>query len=190
MHEQKRHLIPGGMMNQRLSRFARTLILTALALVVCAASASAQRELTASLELFGSHGIAYSSGGHFTFHQESFGVRGGAQFGGPFGIEVSVQRSNGSDTVYDVDFSAKYYFMQRERFGLYMLTGLGDRHEHTFFGSETDRGTLHLGVGTEIGLGAKAYLRPEVLVRWPVSHSNQVATARTTDLTLGFGWRF
>lgn len=177
-------------MTRRLSKLARTLMLTVFALVACAASASAQKELTASLELFGSHGVVYSSGGHFTFHQESFGLRAGAQFGGPFGIEASLQRSNGNDTVYDFDLSAKYYFIQRERFGFYALAGPGDRHEHTFFGSATDRGTLHLGVGTEIGLGAKAYLRPEVLVRWPVSHSNQVATARTTDFTLGFGWRF
>jgi hypothetical protein len=177
-------------MNRRLSRLTRTLMLTAFALVACAASASAQRELTASLELFGSHGVAYSSGGHFTFHQESIGVRGGAQFGGPFGVEASLQRSNGSDTVYDFDLSAKYYFLQRERFGLYALAGPGDRHEENFFGSETDRGTLHLGIGTEIGLGAKAYLRPEVRMRWPMTKSEQVATDRTTDFTLGFGWRF
>lgn len=177
-------------MNRRLSRFARTLMLTAFALVACAASAAAQRELTASLELFGSHGVVYSNGGHFTFHQESIGVRAGAQFGGPFGIEAAVQRSNGDHTVYDVDLSAKYYFIQRERFGFYALAGPGDRHEDTFFGSTTDRGTLHLGIGTEIGLGAKAYLRPEVLVRWPMTHSDQVATDRTTDFTLGFGWRF
>jgi hypothetical protein len=181
------------MMNRRLSRLTRTLMLTGLslvALVAGAAPASAQRELTASLELFGSHGVVYSSGGHFTFHQESLGVRGGAQFGGPFGIEASVQRSNGNDTVYDFDLSAKYYFVQRERFGFYALAGPGDRHENTFFGSETDRGTLHLGVGTEIGLGAKAYLRPEILMRWPMTHSDQVVTDRTTDFTLGFGWRF
>lgn len=180
-------------MNRRLSRPARTLMLTVfslVALVACAASASAQRELTASLELFGSHGVAYSSGGHFTFHQESFGLRGGAQFGGPFGIEASLQRSNGDHTVYDFDLSAKYYFLQRERFGFYALAGPGDRHEENFFGSETDRGTVHLGIGTEIGLGAKAYLRPEVLVRWPLTKSDQVAADRTTDFTLGFGWRF
>ena len=174
-------------MNRRLFRLARTLMLTGFALVACwpapppPPSESSRRPSSSSAAI----GIVYSSGGHFTFHQESIGVRGGAQFGGPFGIEASVQRSNGNHTVYDVDLSAKYYFIQRERFGFYALAGPGDRHEDTFFGSATDRGTVHLGVGTEIGLGAKAYLRPEVLVRWPMSHSNQVATDRTTTYTLG-----
>lgn len=180
-------------MNRRLSRLTRILMLTGFslaALVARAAPAAAQRELTASLELFGSHSVVYSSLGGFSFHQESLGVRGGAQFGGPFGIEASVQRSNGDHTVYDVDLSAKYYFIQRERFGLYALAGPGDRHEDTFLGSATDRGTLHLAVGTEIGLGAKAYLRPEIRMRWPMTKSEQVATDRTTDFTLGFGWRF
>lgn len=180
-------------MNRRISRLTRILMLTTFALVALlagAASAAAQRELTASVELFGSHSVVYSSLGGFTFHQESFGLRGGAQFGGPFGIEASLQRSNGNRPVYDFDLSAKYYFLQRERFGLYALAGPGDRHEDTFLGSGTDRGTLHLAVGTEIGLGAKAYLRPEVRLRWPLSKSEQVATDRTTDFTLGFGLRF
>ena len=177
-------------MNQRISRLARILMLTGCALVACAASASAQRELTASVELFGSHSVVYSTLGGFTFHQESFGLRGGAQFGGPFGIEASLQRSNGDHPVYDFDLSAKYYFLQRDRFGLYALAGPGDRHEDTFLGSGTDRGTVHLAVGTEIGLGAKAYLRPQVLVRWPLSKNQDVATDRATEYTLGFGWRF
>jgi hypothetical protein len=193
MHEKKRHPIPGGMMNRRISRLARVLLLSGLSLVALlggAASAAAQRELTASLELFGSHSVVSSSLGGFTFHQESFGLRGGAQFGGPFGIEAALQRSNGDHPVYDFDLSAKYYFLQRERFGFYAVAGPGDRHEDTFLGSGTDRGTVHFGIGTEIGLGAKAYLRPEVLVRWPLTKNQDVATDRTMEYTLGFGWRF
>jgi len=47
---------------------------------------------------------------------------------------------------------------------------------------------LHAGIGAEIGLSDRIYLRPEVRGRWLTEDLN--GENHLVDFSLGFGWRF
>jgi hypothetical protein len=175
-------------MNRRFAKLTRILIPGAFALLALAAAAAAQTEPGgASFDLFGSHSVVYSSAGGFTFHAESLGVRGAYRFTSLWAGEAALSRSNGDHPVWNGDISAKATLFQADRFALYALAGPGV-HREDFAGRSADASTVHAGIGTEIGLGARAYLRPEILARWPTRHLDD--RNRSVDYTLGFGWRF
>ena len=55
-------------------------------------------------------------------------------------------------------------------------------------GFDQEESTVHLGIGAEIRLGRRAYVRPEARGRWltdELEFDNGIA-----DYSLGFGWRF
>lgn len=58
----------------------------------------------------------------------------------------------------------------------------------SFEGSHSNVKTLHAAIGAEIPLSERTYLRPEVRSRWPTQSLS--SADRTTDYTIGFGWRF
>lgn len=175
-------------MNRSLAKLTRSLVPGAFALLALAASATAQTEPgSLSFDLFGSHSVVYSSSGGFTFHAESLGVRGAFHFTSVWALEAALSRSNGNHPLWNGDLSAKATFFQADRFALYALAGPGIRRED-LAGRWDGVSTVHAGIGTEIALGARAYLRPEILARWPTRHFDD--NHRSTDYTLGFGWRF
>jgi hypothetical protein len=164
----------------------------ALAAAVCGllavASAAAQAEdLGASVDVFGSHSVVQATATGVTFHEESLGVRAAYRLTGGWALEAALSRSNGDSTVWNGDVSAKVYLFQTDLGGLYLVVGPGVRREELFEGTG-DSATVHAGLGTEIALGPRAYLRPEVLGRWATSDVNQ--RKHSVDYSLGLGWRF
>lgn len=85
-----------------------------------------------------------------------------------------------------LDASIKYFFDDDGRSRWYLAGGPG-----TVFENLDDLGDtawlFHVGIGTEIDLGARLYLRPELLARW-----NEYSDFDTVagDINLGLGWRF
>jgi len=114
----------------------------------------------------------------------SFGVRGALPLRGRFHLEGSVSRVDVSDVdLWLVDLSAKYYLRDRERTDVYLVAGHG-----LFYSSDLDaeEATLHLGIGVEIALGRRFYIRPELRGRW---FTQRLGDSNLGDLSVGFGWR-
>jgi hypothetical protein len=56
------------------------------------------------------------------------------------------------------------------------------------FDFHQEEATVHLGIGAEIRLGQRAYVRPEARGRW---FTDELEFDRgLADYSLGFGWRF
>jgi opacity protein-like surface antigen len=102
-------------------------------------------------------------------------------------VEAALAKINESDVdVYVGDLSAKYTFAQLESFSLYAVAGPGQvRISDGDF--DVDEDTYHLGLGAEIPLGAKGYVRPDVRGRRYVDSDIDVTLV---DYSVGFGWRF
>lgn len=96
---------------------------------------------------------------------------------------VSNLREEGTDAYFG-DLSAKAYLLHTDRFEGYLLGGVGLLRIDEFDEDET---TLHLGLGAEIELGNRAYLRPEVRARWL---EEDVDAVTFMDYSVGIGWRF
>lgn len=85
-----------------------------------------------------------------------------------------------------LDASIKYFFDDDGRSRWYLAGGPG-----TLFENLDDLGDtawlFHIGVGTEIDLSDRLYLRPELLARW-----NEYSDLDTVagDISVGLGWRF
>lgn len=136
-----------------------------------------------SLDLFGSYFVAYSDGD--SVDDEAWGLRGSYRFTNVWALEaaLSTLTDDGVD-VYFGDLSAKAYLLHSDRFEGYLLGGVGLLRIDQFDEDET---TLHLGLGAEIKLGDRAYLRPEVRGRWL---EEDVDAVTFVDYSLGIGWRF
>ena len=175
-------------MNRRLDALFRALILAACALCLLSSSAAAQDEPRGtSFELFGGASAIYSSDRGLSLHTESFGVRGGFHLTRIWTVEGQLSRSSHDRLLFNAEVSAKAYLFQADRFRFFALAGPGIQHEdvagHTGISS-----TVHAGIGAEINLAARTYLRPEVRAGWYSDHLS--ATDHSLDYTLGFGWRF
>jgi hypothetical protein len=175
-------------MNRRLDALFRALILAACALPLWSSSAAAQDEPRgASFELFGGAAAFDSSDRGFSLHAESLGARGGFRLTRIWTVEAELSRSSDYRILWNGDLSAKAYLFQAERFRLFALAGPGLQREDV--GGHTDSSsTVHAAIGAEVNLAAKAYLRPEVRVRWQTDPINR--RDNSLDYTLGFGWRF
>lgn len=166
------------------------LILTVLVLTMMAlpAAAAAQDEPHGlSFELFGGPAAIDSSSTGLSLHTESVGARGGFSLTRAWTLEAALSRANGDPVSWNGEVSAKAYLFQAERVRLFVLAGPGIRREDLSGGS-ADTTTVHAGIGVEVDLSPRFYLRPEVRSRWPVSHFDE--RNRSTDYTLGLGWRF
>jgi hypothetical protein len=169
-------------MTRRIHRLSLTFATALLSLAV-ASSASAQHgETGPSFELFGARVEPTDSDADF--HTESYGIRGGYRFGNVWALEGSLSRLNEDVDVWFGDLSAKAYFIDTNRFEIYALGGPGLYKVE----DEDEELMLHVGIGAEIGLGQRAYLRPEVRGRWLADELK--ADEGLAEYSLGIGWRF
>ena len=175
-------------MSQPPVLFRPTLILLAFAMMALPIAAAAQDEPRGpSFEVFGGAGAIYSSSRGLSLHTESVGVRGGFSLTRVWTVEAALSRTNSDPTTWNGEVSAKAYLFQAERVRLFALAGPGI-HREDLSGGSADASSVHAGIGAEIALSPKFYLRPELRSRWPTAHLND--KYRSDDVTLGFGWRF
>lgn len=114
----------------------------------------------------------------------SFGIRGSWHRKRKLALEGSLSRiAAGSLDIFLIDFSAKYYLRDRRRTDVYLVGGPGAIFEGAFEGTEA---LVHFGIGLEVDLTRRLYLRPELRGRWFVE---DVGRVNIGDLVLGLGWR-
>lgn len=167
-------------MSRRLVGFQITLA-AALILFLGSSAAHAQEEYRGfSLDLFGSYFSAEADGD--TANEESWGLRGSYRFTNVWALEaaLSTVREDGVDAYFG-DVSVKAYLVDTSRFEGYLLGGVGSLKVE-----DAEETTLHLGLGAEIQLGERAYLRPEVRGRW---FEEDVDAVTFMEYSLGIGWR-
>jgi Outer membrane protein beta-barrel domain len=165
-------------MVRRLRLFSHIFTLT---LIGAASTASAQSgETGASFDLFGAY---VRSTADTDFHTEAYGARGGYRFTNVWALEGSLSRLSDVD-IWFGDASAKAYLVHSQPFEIYALAGPGLIR----LSGEDERATVHFGIGAEIGIGARGYLRPEVRGRWLADELR--SDDGIVDYSLGFGWRF
>ncbi|HSS79101.1 MAG TPA: outer membrane beta-barrel protein [Thermoanaerobaculia bacterium] len=172
-------------MNRRILEVCAIPALAALFFFVVAPCASAQEANPgASIDIFGGRveSIESSDG-----HSNSYGVRGGYRFGRVWALEGSGEHLNEGFTNWFVDLSAKAYFVHANRFEIYGLVGPGVLRVSAF-GQSSDQAMVHAGLGAQIGLGDRVYLRPEVRGRW--STDDVKFNDGLVSYSLGLGWRF
>ena len=156
------------------------LFAAALLSLAVVSPASAQSEVRSpSFDVFGTR----ASGGSDSFHTESYGVRGGFRFSDVWALEGSLSRGNGSNS-WDGDAAVKAYFLHASRFEMYAVASPGVIKAS----GENPKLILHAGLGAEIGLTERIYLRPEVRGRW--LDNGVTGDNRRVDYSLGLGWRF
>jgi len=170
-------------MKRRFNTLFCSLILAACALPMLSSSAAAQtKDHGPALDIFG--GYLGDSG---SSHPRTFGIRGSYRFTDNWAVEGAFAKVDVGGQFWFGDVSAKAYLVDTSRFEIYALGGPG-RFRAKAFGDTFNQNTVHLGLGAEIGLGTRAYLRPEVRGRWATDEITW--DARLTEYTLGFGWRF
>lgn len=164
----------------RLFRLAAT----AAALVVSTAAAgwAQSTEPGPTFGLFGAY--VQPTDSDADLDTEAYGLRGGYRFTDTWEVEGSISRLNEDADVFFGDVSLKANALRSERFNLYAVFGPGAYKVE----SEDLEATVHAGVGVEIGLTERAYLRPEVRGRWLTDELS--FDEGLVDYSLGFGWRF
>jgi hypothetical protein len=170
-------------MKRRLNTLFCSLILAAFALPVLSSSAAAQTaDHGPALDVFGGY---YGNSGDG--HPRLFGARGSYRFSDTWAVEAAYSKVDVDGQLWFWDVSAKAYLIDTSHFEIYALGGPGIFRAKSF-GETFNQDTVHLGLGAEIGLGARAYLRPEIRGHWATDELTW--DARLTEYTLGFGWRF
>lgn len=165
-----------------------SLLLACAILLACASPSTAQDGSAGKdwynptqeprLEIFLSSVFANSTS------EGSFGIRGALPLKNRWHFEGSLSRIHDRNVdLWLVDLSAKYYLRDRDRTDIYLVAGPG-----VFYSSDLDANetTLHLGVGAEIALGQRFYIRPELRGRW---FTDRLGDSNFGDLSVGFGWR-
>ena len=169
-------------MTRRIHRLSIAFATALLSLVAASAALAQDAETGPSFDLFGARVEPTDSDADF--HTEAYGLRGGYRFSNVWALEGSLSRLDEDVDVWFGDLSAKAYFVHSDRFGLYALGGPG-----VFKAEDEDEELmLHVGIGAEIGLGQRAYLRPEVRGRWLADELK--ADEGLAEYSLGIGWRF
>ena len=153
------------------------LLSTVFALSLSPAPAAAQGEDPVALELFGSY-LRQSNA-----DEEAVGLRAGYRFGSRWALKTSLSHLQVSEAnLWLADLSAKAYLTPGRRAELYALAGAGG-----FRVVGNDEPTVHVGLGAEVGLGRRSYLRPEVRARWI---ADALDVDPLYDYSLGIGFRF
>ena len=166
-------------------RILRLSIPFAAALLSFATASSAQAqdaETGPVFELFG--GRLEPTDSDADFHTESYGLRGGYRFNNRWALEGTLARLNEDVDIWFGDLSAKAYFVRASRFEMYALGGAGVYKVE----DDYEKATLHVGIGAEIGLSQRVYLRPEARGRWLADELK--ADEGLAEYSLGIGWRF
>jgi len=175
-------------MNQKRSLPIRILIPVVFALLVPSSAAFAQADPHGfAVELFGGYFAGYTSSRGITVHDDTLGVRASYRFNRVWAVEAAVSRVNEDLVFWNDEISLKAYLLQRDHFGLFALAGPGLQRAK-FAGSSYNAKTVHAGIGADFALSPKLYLRPEIIDRWPYDFLNN--RYRTTDYSIGIGWRF
>jgi hypothetical protein len=172
-------------MNRRILEICTIPALAALIFLGVSSSASAQDENPgASIDLFGARvDTVESSAGH----ANSYGLRGGYRFNSVWALEGSAEHVDEGFTNWFVDLSAKAFLIDTSHFEIYGLAGPG-LFRVSAFGESDNQATVHAGLGAQIGLGSRAYLRPEVRARWATDDLK--FNDGLVSYSLGVGWRF
>jgi hypothetical protein len=169
-------------MTRRIHRLSITFAAALLSLAIVSPASAQDVEPGPSFEVFGARVEPTDS--DVDLHTESYGLRGGYRFSNVWALEGSISRLNEDVDVWFGDLSAKAYAFQSDRFGIYALAGPG-----VFKAEDEDEELmLHVGIGAEIGIGQRAYLRPEVRGRWLADELK--ADEGLAEYSLGIGWRF
>jgi len=173
-------------MIRRISVLCTIPALTALIFLAVSPRASAQEPHPgAFIDVFGARidTIESSEG-----YASSYGLRGGYRFNNVWALEGTAEDSLDEDfNFWFVDLSAKVYLIDSKRFELYGLAGPG-LFRVSAFGESDSQATVHAGLGAEIGLTDRLYLRPEVRSRW--STDDLQFNDGLVSYSLGIGWRF
>lgn len=170
-------------MKRRLNTLFCSLILAAFALPVLSSSAVAETtDHGPALDVFAGYFDNFGFG-----NPKAFGLRGSYRFSSVWAVEATYSKADVEGQVWFGDASVKAYLVDTSRFSFYALGGPGIFRSR-FSGESFNDNTVHLGLGAEVELGARAYLRPEVRGRWSTDEINW--NARLVEYTLGVGWRF
>jgi hypothetical protein len=169
-------------MTRRILRLSITFAVALLSLVAVSSAWAQDAETGPTFELFG--GRVEPTDSDADFHTESYGLRGGYRFNNVWALEGTMARLNEDVDIGFVDLSAKAYFIDTNRFEIYVLGGAGVYNVE----ADYEKATLHVGIGAEIGLGQRVYLRPEVRGRWLADELK--ADEGLAEYSLGLGWRF
>jgi hypothetical protein len=168
-------------MTRRDYQIASVLVAVMFSLAV-ASPASAQSEARgAFFDFFGAR--VEPTDGSADVHTESYGVRSGFRFNNVWAVEGSLSRIKDSNAWFG-DVSAKAYLLHANRFELYAVASPG----LSKVSGENPQLTVHAGIGAEIALSQRAYLRPEVRGRWLTKELR--GDSGLVDYSLGLGWRF
>jgi hypothetical protein len=145
----------------------------------------AQDEPGWQAELFGASLHLYDDGDEAS--DQGYGLRGAYRFTSRWAVEAALYKVNEDEVdIFVGDLSAKVTLADLTSFSLYAVAGPGlVRIAVDDF--DVDEETYHLGLGAEIPLGAKGYLRPDVRGRRYVDSDIDVTLV---DYSLGFGWKF
>lgn len=170
------------MNTRRIHRLSITFATALLSLAVTSSARAQDAKAGATFELFG--GRIEPTDSDADFHSESYGLRGGYRFNNTWALEGTVARLNEDADIWFGDLSAKAYLIDTSHFEIYALGGPGVYKVE----SDYEKVMLHLGIGAEIGLGQRAYLRPEVRGRWLADELK--ADEGLVEYSLGLGWRF
>lgn len=160
--------------------------LVALLVIFLASSGlAAQAEPGWQAELFGASIHLYDDGDEAS--DQMYGLRGAYRFTSRWAVEAALGKVNEDEVdVFVGDLSAKYIFADLQSFSLYAVAGPGlVRIAVDDF--DVDEETYHLGLGAEIPLGERGYLRPDVRGRRYVDSD---IDATIVDYSVGFGWKF
>jgi hypothetical protein len=172
----------GKSMTRRTHRLSIAFAVVLLSLAVASSALAQGAETGPTFELFGARIEPTDSDADF--HTEAYGLRGGYRFSNVWSLEAAVSRLDEDVDIWIGELSAKAYFVHANRFEMYTLGGSGVYKVE----DDYEKVTLHLGLGAEIGLGQRAYLRPEVRGRWLADELK--ADEGLVDYSLGLGWRF
>ena len=171
-------------MKRSLNALCRILIPAVCSLPMLASSAAAQPvDRGPALEVFA--GYFDTAGGDD--NPRALGLRGSYKFTGVWAVEAAYTKVDVDGEVWFADASAKAYFFRSDRFRFYALGGPGIFRSRSF-GETFNQDTVHLAFGSEIDLGARAYLRPEIRSHWATDDISW--DGRLSEISLGFGWRF
>ena len=186
-------------MSRYSSRFLESLAAAAAvaAALLAFAPASQAAELKNGAEI--SFGASYSSNDEDSqFDLSSWGLRYHYDFNDRWGIEGAYTNQDQDSIDADIyEASARFTFFENDRVRVFGLAGAGVfSYDYVFFVGEDalvvgndDVAVYHLGIGAEVNLGDRFYLRPDLRQRWAVDFFSAYDDS-TSEATLAFGFRF
>lgn len=119
------------------------------------------------------------------FEEQSLSLRGSRNFGRRWALEGALLRFE-ADDVWIADLAAKLYLRDGRRADWFLSAGPSLLvFPEDVVGGDTEA-MVHLGAGTEVALGRRFYLRPELRLR---KFLDAFDVTTLYELTLGFGWR-